>query len=80
MANEKPKLDNARKLRGIDFIDPDDSEHKETKNAMKKLEGPLEARSPCKKKHRSTGIFQETEAENDEFNTKNKACVHCASS
>ena len=26
-ANEKPKLDNARKLRGIYFIDPDDKEY-----------------------------------------------------
>ena len=29
-AVEKPKLDNARKLRGIYFIDPDDKEFKET--------------------------------------------------
>ena len=27
---EKPKLDNARKLRGIYFIDPEDAEFKET--------------------------------------------------
>ena len=26
-ANGKPKLDNARKLRGIQFIDPEDGEH-----------------------------------------------------
>ena len=33
---EKPKLDNARKLRGIYFIDPEDAEFKETmKNAQK---------------------------------------------
>ena len=30
MENEKPKLDNARRLRGIYFVDPDDEEHKET--------------------------------------------------
>ena len=29
-AIEKPKLDNARRLRGIHFIDPDDVEFKET--------------------------------------------------
>ena len=38
-AIEKPKLDYARKLRGINFIDPDDGEFKETmQNAGKKLE------------------------------------------
>ena len=29
-SNEKPKLDNARRLRGIYFIDPEDKEFKET--------------------------------------------------
>ena len=38
-AEEKIHLDNARKLRGIYFIDPEDMEFKETiKNARKKLE------------------------------------------
>ena len=38
-AIEKPKLDSARKLRGICFADPDENEFKETiKNARKKLE------------------------------------------
>ena len=38
-AEEKIHLDNARKLRGIYFIDPEDKEYKETiKNARKKLE------------------------------------------
>ena len=37
-AIEKPKLDNARKLRGIYFIDPDDEEFKFTeKNARRML-------------------------------------------
>ena len=37
--NEKPKLDNARRLRCISFIDPEDGEYKETiKNARRKLE------------------------------------------
>ena len=36
---EKPTLDNARTLRGVHFIDPEDGEHKETvKNARKRLE------------------------------------------
>ena len=38
LANEKPKLDNAWRLRGIYFIDPEDKEFKETiKNARKNL-------------------------------------------
>ena len=38
-SNEKLHLENARKLRGICFIDPEDTEFNETiKNARKKLE------------------------------------------
>ena len=45
---EKPKLDNARRLRGIYFIDLDDKEFKETiKNARKKLETPMAPALPC---------------------------------
>ena len=41
---EKPKLDNARRLRGIYFIDPEDDECQETmKNARRKLEIPMPA-------------------------------------
>ena len=48
-AIEKPKLDNARHLRGIFFIDPDDEEFKHTmKNACRKLEIPMPAAMPCK--------------------------------
>ena len=44
---EKPKLDDARKLRGIFHNDPDDMEFKyTTKNARKKLELPLEPPMP----------------------------------
>ena len=58
-SNEKPKLDNARRLRGISFIDPEDKELKETiKNAREKLETPLAPAVPCKTskkcKHRRT--------------------------
>ncbi len=55
---EKPKLDNARKLRGIYFIDPDDEEFKGImKNARGKLEIPMPAAMPCKtqrEKYRET--------------------------
>ena len=48
-SHEKPKLDNARRLRGIYFIDPQDKEFKETiKNARKKLETPMVLAMLCK--------------------------------
>ena len=48
-SHEKPKLDNARKLRGRYFIDPEDQEFKETiKNARKKLETTVAPAMPCK--------------------------------
>ena len=41
-SNEKSKLDNARRLRGIDLIDPEDKEFKETiRNARKTWKLPL---------------------------------------
>ena len=48
-SNEQFHLENARKLRGIYFIDPEDKEFKETiKNALKKLETPVAPAMPCK--------------------------------
>ena len=48
-SHEKPHLGNARKLRGICSIDPEDKEFKETiKNARKKLETPVAPAMPCK--------------------------------
>ena len=47
-AIEKPKLDNARQLRGIFFIEPDDEEFKHImKNDRRKLEIPMPAAMPC---------------------------------
>ena len=47
---EKPKLDNARKLRGIYFIDPEDKEFKETiRNARKNWKHPW--LPPCFARH-----------------------------
>ena len=48
-SEEKIHLDNARKLRGIYFIDPEDKEYKETiKNERKKLETSVAPAMPCK--------------------------------
>ena len=48
-SNEKLHLENARKLRGIYFIDPEDKEFKETiKNARKQLETSVAPAMPCK--------------------------------
>ena len=48
-SKEKFNLENARKLRGIYFIDPEDTEFKETiKNARKKLETSVAPAMPCK--------------------------------
>ena len=45
----KPMLDNARQLRGIFFIEPEDDQFKHTmKNARRKLEIPMPAAMPCK--------------------------------
>ena len=46
---EKPKLDNARRLRGIFFVEPEDGEFKDImKNARRKLEIPMPAATPYK--------------------------------
>ena len=48
-SNVKLHLENARKLRGIYSIDPEDKEFKETiKNARKKLETSVAPAMPCK--------------------------------
>ena len=49
-------LENARKLRGIYFIDPEDKEFKETiKNARKKLETSVGSAMPCKNMKKNCG-------------------------
>ena len=45
------------KLRGIFFIEPDDEEFKHTiKNAIRKLEIPMQAAMPCKTPINSSGV------------------------
>ena len=72
-SDEKPKLDNARRLRGIYFIDPEDKEFKETiENARKKLETPVAPAMPCKtSKKNKKG---ETRSKTDGFKSK-FACI-----
>ena len=72
-SNEKPKLDNARRSRGIYFIDPEDKEFKVTmKNAGKKLETPMAPAMLCKtsKKSKHGG----TRGKTNEFKSK-CACI-----
>ena len=59
------KLDNARKLRGIYFIDPEDKEFKETIiNARKKLETPVAPAMPCEtSKNSQHGVTRATSNE-----------------
>ena len=72
-SHEKPKLDNARRLRGIYFIDPKDKEFKETiKNARKKLETPMPPAMPCKTSKNSK--HGETRGKTSEFKSK-LACI-----
>ena len=77
-ANEKPKLDNVRRLRGFYFIDPEDGENQETitkrKEKVGSSNGGGNALQNRTKKHLG---FQETEARSHEFNKipKHKACM-----
>ena len=76
-SNEKLHLENARKLRGIFFIDPEDKEFKESiKNARKKLETPLAPAMPCKASKKEK--HGETRGKTNEFNSK-LACILDAS-
>ena len=55
-AIEKPKLDNARQLRGIFFVEPNDQEFKHIMIvAGRKLEVPMPAAMPCKIPIKSSG-------------------------
>ena len=70
---KKLHLDNARKLRGIYFIDPEDKEFKETiRNARKKYKTPMAPAMPCKtcKKNK----HGETRRKTNDFKSK-FACI-----
>ena len=72
-SNEQPKLDNAKRSRGIYYINPEDKEFKETiKNDRKKLETPvapaLHYKTSKKSKH------GETRGKTNDFKSK-FACI-----
>ena len=72
-SNEKRKLDNARRLRGFYFIDPEDKEFKETiRNARKKLETPMAPAMLCKTCKKSKK--GETRSKTNDFKSK-CACI-----
>ena len=72
-SNEKLHLENARKLRGIYFIDPEDKEFKETsKNAREKLETSVAPAMLCK-------IMKKNCGSSGSYKIKNKTCVYSGS-
>ena len=72
-AIEKPKLDNAGRLRRIYVIDPEDMEFKETiRNARKKLETPMAPAMLCKTCKKSKN--GETRSKTNDFKSK-FACI-----
>ena len=72
-SHEKLHLDNARKLRGIYFIDLEDKEFKETiKNARKKLETSVAPAMPCKTSKKSK--HGEIRGKSNDFKSK-FACI-----
>ena len=71
-ASEKPKLENARRLKGIYFIELEDKEFKEIiKNARKKLEVPAAPAMRCKRTNSKHGV---TRTKNDDHRSK-FACI-----
>ena len=72
-ANERPILDNARKLKGIYFVDPDEKEYPEVlKNGRRKVERPMAPAMPCKrmgKQHLSTTKVMQNNGKEKEFKT-----------
>ena len=66
---EKPKLDNAWRLRGIYFIDLEGKKFKETiRNARKKVEIPMAPAMPCKTCKKSK--HGEVSCKTNDFNLK----------
>ena len=72
-SDEKPKLDDARRLRGICVLEPEDKEFKETiKKARKKLETLVVPAMPCKTSKKCK--HGETRGKSNEIKSK-LACI-----
>ena len=72
-AIETREIDNARRLRGIHFMDPEDKEFKETIwNARRKLETPMAPAMSCKICNKSK--HGETRSKTNDFKSK-CACI-----
>ena len=76
LSHENLHLDNVRKLRGIFFIDPEDTEFKETiKNARKKLETSMAPAMPSKVIKNNQNCRNGDKSNKDQ----NKTCVYSGS-
>ena len=72
-SNEKLHLKNARKLRGIYFIDPEDKEFKDTiKNARKNLETPMAPAMSCKIMKKNCGSGESNKIKKKNLRKKGK--------
>ena len=76
---EKPKLDNARRLRGIYFSDPEDKEFKEIiRNVRKNLETPMAPAMPYKTCKKSK--CGETRGNTNDFKSKFECILEASES
>ena len=74
-AKEEPQLDNARKMKGIYFIDPDDEEYKEVlKNARTKLEAPMAPAMPCARQKSITNVVAKPNSASEENSKTMYSC------
>ena len=78
-ANEKPKLDDARRLGGMCLINLENGDHKETIKTRqgKSWEVPVEAAIPCKKGTKKHLGLQETVERSDDSNKIQKTKHAC---
>ena len=73
-AIEKRKLDNARRLRGIYFIDPEDKEFKEKRLGMQEENWKHQWLQPCRARHARKAKHGETRSKTNDFKAK-FACI-----
>ena len=76
-ANEKPKLDDVRRMRGKYFIDLEEEDKETIESARIKLVVRIDAAMPCKKITKSLTWLQETVARLDAPNKVPKRSTPC---